>query len=89
MNIRIVVVIRRTVEANSVPNLSMRIVRLRSRGGVWRIDQFMNMDGVFAHMVSASMRESIVGSHMSRVKVRGARIIAQNLWLFWRHRPMF
>ena len=82
-------VVIRTVVANSVPNLSMRIVRLRSRGAVWRIDQFINMDGVFVPMVSASIRRSVVGSHMSRVKVRGTRIIAQNLGFLWRHRPMF
>lgn len=70
---------RSTVVANNMPNLSMRMVKVRSRGGVCRIDQFINMQGVSVHMVNVTRRERVVGSHMKRVKAGGARIIAQNL----------
>lgn len=54
--------------ANKRPNLSTRIVRVKSRGGVCRIDQFINIQGVSVHIVSVVKRKSAVGSHMKSVK---------------------
>ena len=67
-NIKMVVVIRRTVAVNSSPGPSRMMFSVKSKGGRQRIDQFSSKVRFEAQSSLASKRHNIVGSHKNEVR---------------------
>ena len=76
VNIKIVVVIRRTVVANSVLGPSRRILRVRSKGGIDRIDQLKKIVSEEDQRESDRRRRITVRIGRKKINMEGLRSIA-------------